>query len=109
MFNAVVYYLFIKRISFEVQFNEVSRNDQNYIFREFECGLTVEQAAELCLKTVRTVKKWDKGKTIPPECKRLMRMTKGWELSHLSNGNALRCNMTDWNSQQDCLSQRSKF
>ncbi|WP_025639461.1 phage protein, partial [Vibrio parahaemolyticus] len=47
----------------------------------FECGLSVEQAAELCLKTVRTVKEWDKGKTIPPECKRLMRMTKGRELS----------------------------
>ncbi|WP_229618694.1 regulator, partial [Vibrio parahaemolyticus] len=43
--------------------------------------LSVEQAAELCLKTVRTVKEWDKGKTIPPECKRLMRMTKGRELS----------------------------
>ncbi|ELB1136146.1 regulator [Vibrio parahaemolyticus] len=54
---------------------------KNYIFREFECGLSVEQAAELCLKTVRTVKEWDKGKTIPPECKRLMRMAKGRELS----------------------------
>ena len=54
---------------------------KNYIFREFECGLTVEQAAELCLKTVRTVKEWDKGKPIPPECKRLMIMTKGRELS----------------------------
>ncbi|MDW1522140.1 regulator [Vibrio sp. Vb5032] len=54
---------------------------KNYIFREFECGLSVEQASELCLKTVRTVKEWDKGKTIPPECKRLMRMTKGRELS----------------------------
>ncbi|HHP0468045.1 TPA: regulator [Vibrio harveyi] len=54
---------------------------KNYIFREFECGLSVEQAAELCLKSVRTIKEWDKGKTIPPECKRLMRMTKGRELS----------------------------
>ncbi|EGR0527081.1 regulator [Vibrio parahaemolyticus] len=54
---------------------------KNYIFREFECGLSVEQAAELCLKTVRTVKEWDKGKSIPPECKRLMRLTKGRELS----------------------------
>ena len=58
---------------------------KNYIFREFECGLSVEQAAELCLKTVRTVKEWDKGKTIPPECKRLMRMAKGRELSSSSN------------------------
>lgn len=23
---------------------------KNYIFREFECGLTVEEAAKLCLK-----------------------------------------------------------
>lgn len=30
---------------------------------------------------MRTVKEWDKGKTIPPECKRLMRMAKGRELS----------------------------
>ncbi|EPR0189702.1 DUF3693 domain-containing protein [Vibrio parahaemolyticus] len=32
MFNAVAYYLFIKCISFEVQFNEVSRNDQKLYF-----------------------------------------------------------------------------
>lgn len=30
---------------------------------------------------MRTIKEWDKGKAIPPECKRLMRMTKGRELS----------------------------
>lgn len=39
---------------------------KNYIFREFECGLSVEQAAELCLKTVRTTKEWDKGKLFLP-------------------------------------------
>ncbi|KGY13606.1 regulator, partial [Vibrio tubiashii] len=55
---------------------------KNYIFREFECGLTVEQTAELCFKSVRTVNAWDKGKDIPRECKRLMRMTKNRELSH---------------------------
>ncbi|EMH3443315.1 phage protein [Vibrio harveyi] len=54
---------------------------KNYIFREFECGLTVEEAAELCLKSVRTIKEWDKGKAIPPECRRLMRMNKCRELS----------------------------
>ncbi|ENC6707381.1 phage protein [Vibrio harveyi] len=54
---------------------------KNYIFREFECGLTVEEAAELCLKSVRTIKQWDKGKAIPPECRRLMRMNNGRELS----------------------------
>ncbi|ENS4969444.1 phage protein [Vibrio fluvialis] len=47
---------------------------KNYIFREFECGLTREQTAELCFKSVRTVTGWDLGKPIPPECKRLMRI-----------------------------------
>ncbi len=47
---------------------------KNYIFREFECGLTKEQTSELCFKSVRTVTEWDKGKQIPPECKRLMRI-----------------------------------
>ncbi|EGR1869772.1 regulator [Vibrio vulnificus] len=54
---------------------------KNFVFREFECGLTVEQTAKLCFKSVRQVKEWDKGKTIPNECKRLMRMVKGRELS----------------------------
>ncbi|HAV1572265.1 TPA: regulator [Vibrio parahaemolyticus] len=54
---------------------------KNYVFREFECGLSVEEAAKLCFKSVRAVKSWDKGKPIPPECKRLMRMTKGRELA----------------------------
>ncbi|WP_038157532.1 phage protein [Vibrio fluvialis] len=54
---------------------------KNYIFREFECGLTKEQTAELCFKSVRTVTEWDRGRPIPPECKRLMRMSCGRELS----------------------------
>lgn len=54
---------------------------KNYIFREFECGLTKKQTAELCFKSVRTVTEWDKGRPIPPECKRLMRMAIGKELS----------------------------
>ncbi|MGD8121804.1 regulator [Vibrio sp. TRT 2004] len=58
---------------------------KNYIFREFECGLTVEQTADLCFKSVRTVKKWDQGKDIPRECKRLMRMYKRLELSKNSD------------------------
>lgn len=53
---------------------------KNYIFRELECQLTKEQTAELCFKSVRTVTRWDEGKLIPPECKRLMRMSKGREL-----------------------------
>ncbi|MGI2788476.1 regulator [Vibrio fluvialis] len=58
---------------------------KNYIFREFECGLTREQTAELCFKSVRTVTEWDKGKPIPPECKRLMRMNCGKELSYIGD------------------------
>tara|TARA_Y100000588_G_C13449403_1_gene583401 strand:+ start:137 stop:490 length:354 start_codon:yes stop_codon:yes gene_type:complete len=54
---------------------------KNYIFREYKCGLTREETAKLCFKTVRTVTGWDEGKPIPPECKRLMRMAKGRELS----------------------------
>ncbi|ELE5893220.1 phage protein [Vibrio fluvialis] len=58
---------------------------KNYIFREFECGLTKEQTAELCFKSVRTVTEWDKGKDIPPECKRLMKLVKMRRLSTSSS------------------------
>lgn len=54
---------------------------KNFVFREFECGLSIEQTAELCFKSVGTVKEWDKGKEMPKECKRLMRLSKGRELS----------------------------
>ncbi|EGU31003.1 bacteriophage f237 ORF9 [Vibrio ichthyoenteri ATCC 700023] len=54
---------------------------KNYIFREFECHLSVKEAAELCFKSVRNVTEWDKGKLIPNECKRLMRMHRRLELS----------------------------
>ncbi|MBW3698057.1 regulator [Vibrio sp. T187] len=54
---------------------------KNYIFRELECMMTKQQVAALCFKSVITVTEWDKGKPIPPECKRLMRMVKGRELS----------------------------
>ncbi|MBY8177985.1 regulator [Vibrio fluvialis] len=56
---------------------------KNYIFRKFECELSKEETAKLCFKSVRTVTGWDYGKEIPPECKRLMRMVKSKELSHL--------------------------
>ncbi|MCG9785482.1 regulator [Vibrio brasiliensis] len=55
---------------------------KNYFFREFECGLSVEETSKLCFKSVRTVKEWDKGKEIPKECKRLMRNHTRLELSH---------------------------
>nr|WP_251372976.1 regulator [Vibrio gigantis] len=53
---------------------------KNYIFRKLECQLSKEQTAKLCFKSVRTVTRWDEGDAIPPECKRLMRMSKGREL-----------------------------
>ncbi|MCW8336688.1 regulator, partial [Vibrio paucivorans] len=43
------------------------------------------QTAELCFKSVRTVKAWDAGKPIPPECKRLMRMYRRLELCHTND------------------------
>lgn len=55
---------------------------KNYIFRELKCGLSIKQTSELCFKSVRTVKEWDKGKEIPKECKRLMRWYSGREVSH---------------------------
>ncbi|MDC5853825.1 regulator [Vibrio europaeus] len=65
---------------------------KNYIFREFECGLSIEQAANLCFKSVRTIKEWDKGKEIPKECKRLMRLQSRLELSPLEEWNGFRIN-----------------
>lgn len=56
---------------------------KNYVFREFECGLSIEETANLCFKSVSEVKKWDGGKTIPDVCKRLMRLQKCNKLSHL--------------------------
>lgn len=62
-----------------MKYHEMSKN---YFFREFECGLSIEQTAELCFKSVRTVKEWDKGQDIPKECKRLMRNQCRLELSN---------------------------
>ncbi len=61
-----------------VKYHEMTKN---YIFREFECGLTREQTAKLCFKSVRTITDWDSGRQIPPECKRLMRLTSNKKLS----------------------------
>ncbi|HGH6014459.1 TPA: regulator [Vibrio mimicus] len=55
---------------------------KNFVFREFECGLTIEEAAKLCFKTVSDVKRWDEGEKIPPKCRRLMRWYRRRELYH---------------------------
>lgn len=60
-----------------MKYNEMTKN---FIFRFYTCRLSIEETAELCFKTVNTVKGWDRGNIIPPECKRLMRMARGREL-----------------------------
>ena len=72
--------LYLKVLS--LKYREMSKN---YIFRELECQMTKEEVAKLCFKSVRTVTGWDEGNPIPPECKRLMRMAKGRELSISEN------------------------
>lgn len=54
---------------------------KNYVFREFVCGLSLEETAKLCFRSVMVVKSWDESEEIQPECKRLMRMTRGRELA----------------------------
>lgn len=55
---------------------------KNFVFREFECGLSVEDTAKLCFKNASEIKEWDAGKKIPPECRRLMRWHRRRELYH---------------------------
>ena len=54
-----------------MKYNQMTNN---YFFRFYKCGLSIEKTAELCFKTVRQVNNWDEGAEIPPECRRLMRM-----------------------------------
>ncbi len=55
---------------------------KNYVFRELICNLSREETANLCFKTVTEIVRWDKGKPIPKECRRLMRMHRKLDLSH---------------------------
>ncbi len=69
-----------------MKFSRIDRRmTENYFFRKFQCGLSKKDTAELCFKNVSTVTKWDKGRKIPPECRRLMRIHKGLELSSIDN------------------------
>lgn len=60
-------------------------SSKNQIFRQFECGLSIEEAAELCCKNINTVKAWDRGREIPECCRRLMRLNTGRIISHKKN------------------------
>lgn len=46
----------------------------NAYFRIYTCGLSVKNTAELCFKSVNTVAGWDRGRDIPPVCRRLMKI-----------------------------------
>lgn len=61
------------------------QSSKNQIFRQFECGLSIEDTAELCCKSINTVKAWDRGREIPECCRRLMRMNTGRVISHKKN------------------------
>ncbi|MBV7296619.1 DUF3653 domain-containing protein [Enterovibrio paralichthyis] len=61
------------------------KTSQNYIFRRFECGLSLDEAAKLCFKSVSDIEKWDEGEPIPPECRRLMRMYSGREICGIND------------------------
>ncbi|WP_096779131.1 DUF3653 domain-containing protein [Zobellella denitrificans] len=54
---------------------------KNFIFRWHECGLSKEETAKLCARSVKTITEWDKGKKIPAECITLMKMASG-QLEH---------------------------
>ncbi|MFQ2112012.1 DUF3653 domain-containing protein [Aeromonas veronii] len=70
---------------------------KNFIFRWFECGLSIEETANLCFVSVRQVTYWDKGKEIPPAYKRLMRMASGRELPTIWK------EWEGWRMKNDCL------
>ncbi|WP_421190074.1 DUF3653 domain-containing protein [Aeromonas sanarellii] len=70
---------------------------KNFIFRWFECGLSEEETANLCFVSVRQVTNWDKGKEIPPACKRLMRMASGRELPTIFKA------WEGWRMKNDCI------
>lgn len=63
--------------------NQRRKITDNLIFRMYKCGLSIEETAKLCFKSVRTVTDWDNGKPIPPECRRLMKIYSGRDLEAL--------------------------
>lgn len=53
---------------------------ENEIFRFQQCGLSLSEAANLCCVSVSQVQEWDKGKRIPPVCRRVMALYSGRHL-----------------------------
>ncbi|MGF1872857.1 DUF3653 domain-containing protein [Photobacterium indicum] len=85
---------YVKRVTYSgliycfknsVQLNNRNQITDNFIFRMYLCKLSIKETAELCFKSVRTVTEWDNGKSIPPECRRLMKLYSGRELSSIDD------------------------
>lgn len=68
------------------------KRSRNQIFRELVCGLSIEETAQLCFKSEKTVRKGDKGKVIPKACKLLMRNNSRLELSYDQEWQGFRMN-----------------
>ncbi len=58
-YTATSFLFHTPEISIALKYHKMAKN---YFFREFECGLSIEQTAELCFKSVRTVKEWTGAK-----------------------------------------------
>ncbi len=50
MLNAALYNLNLNPFINRCLYDKLSKNTQKLHFREFECGLTIEETAELCFK-----------------------------------------------------------
>lgn len=59
------------------------KTTDNFIFRFFRCGLSLEKTCKLCDVSQKTVEGWDRGNPIPEHRKRLMELYSGLRLDHL--------------------------
>lgn len=57
----------------------------NYIFRFFKCGLSLEKTSHLCDVSQKTVEAWDRGKPIPKHHRKMMELYSGFDISHIDD------------------------
>lgn len=55
---------------------------ENYIFRWFRCGLSLEKTSQICDVSQETVRRWDRGSRIPKQARTIMEMYSGLRLDH---------------------------